>query len=58
MTDLPVELVEVQKISVRGCLGPMTVYFTNGTFRNKNSDSSLWTKVHDQVRVCDHHHMH
>ena len=37
-TILPVEYVEIQSISVRGELGPLTVWQTPNTFQGKHEE--------------------
>jgi len=46
-TILPVEYVEIQSISVRGELGPLTVWQTPNTFQGKHEEMEEWTKVYD-----------
>ena len=46
-TMLPVEYVEIQSISVRGELGPLTVWQTPNTFQGKHEEMEEWTKVYD-----------
>ena len=43
-TDLPAEYIEVQSISVRGDLGPMTVWSTPDTFQGKTECEEMWEK--------------
>lgn len=45
--DLPLEYVEIQSISVRGALGPLTVWHTPDTFRGKHEDRTAWVKVYE-----------
>ena len=45
--ELPVDFIEVYSISVRGELGPMTVWVTPDTFLGKNERPDLWEKVYE-----------
>jgi len=42
---LPVEYVEVHSVWVRGELGPVSVYYTNGSHEDKFDKPDEWTKV-------------
>jgi len=44
--DLPLEYIELQKVWVRGYLGPMTVWVTPDTYEKKRSRRSEWKLVH------------
>ena len=46
-TALPAEYVEVSSISVRGQLGPLTVWKTPNTFYGKHEDEEAWEKIYE-----------
>lgn len=46
-SDLPVELIQIDSISVRGGLGPLTVWQTPDTFVGKNEDKNSWQQVYE-----------
>lgn len=45
-TSLPAEYIEIQSLSVRGDLGPMTVWMTPDTFQNKHESEDKWTQLY------------
>jgi hypothetical protein len=46
-TELPVELIQIDSISVRGQLGHLTVWCTPETFMGKNENRDLWQQVYE-----------
>ena len=46
-SGLPMEYVEVQSVSVRGDLGPLTVWYTPDTIREKHESPEEWTKLYE-----------
>ena len=50
-TELPAEYIEIESVSVRGDLGPMTVWHTEigvgGSYMRKEQTEELWTKVYE-----------
>ena len=52
-TKCPTEYVELSSISVRGDLGPMTVWHTEigigGSYMRKEQTEELWTKIKDTM---------
>ena len=46
-TQLPAEYIEVQSLSVRGQLGPMTVWYTPDDFQGKQECEDAWEKVYE-----------
>uniref|UniRef100_A0A7S2RS17 Uncharacterized protein n=1 Tax=Rhizochromulina marina TaxID=1034831 RepID=A0A7S2RS17_9STRA len=47
--ELPLDLVEIYSISVRGALGPLTVWVTPDSWRGKHEDESAWSKVYERT---------
>ena len=45
----PVEYIEVQSVAVRGQLGPVTVWSTEGGFEGKHERSKEWVLRHEAV---------
>jgi hypothetical protein len=41
-SDLPLDFIEVQQIWVRGGLGPMTIWVTEGGFAGKHERGTMW----------------
>eukprot|EP00966_Prymnesium_polylepis_P212121 4913469-Prymnesium_polylepis.1 len=48
-TEKPAEYVEVTAVSVRGQLGPLTVWKTPHTYEGKTEDGDQWEKVYEAV---------
>ena len=53
-TDLPAEYIEIESISVRGDLGPMTAWVTkeispNATYEYRQHEETQWTKIYEGV---------
>jgi len=48
-SELPVEYVEIQSVSVRGDLGPLTVWTTPDTFLDKHESQEEWTQLYEAV---------
>eukprot|EP00617_Octactis_speculum_P003935 CAMPEP_0185781428 /NCGR_PEP_ID=MMETSP1174-20130828/102392_1 /TAXON_ID=35687 /ORGANISM="Dictyocha speculum, Strain CCMP1381" /LENGTH=433 /DNA_ID=CAMNT_0028471407 /DNA_START=52 /DNA_END=1350 /DNA_ORIENTATION=- len=46
-TSLPVDFIQVDSISVRGALGPMTVWVTPDSWEDKYEEKSAWQKIYD-----------
>eukprot|EP00929_Paragymnodinium_shiwhaense_P013476 TRINITY_DN121320_c0_g1_i1.p1 TRINITY_DN121320_c0_g1~~TRINITY_DN121320_c0_g1_i1.p1 ORF type:complete len:291 (-),score=52.55 TRINITY_DN121320_c0_g1_i1:246-1118(-) len=46
--DLPVLDLRISEVAVRGELGPMTVWWTDGPFQKVKSSASAWTKVYER----------
>jgi len=46
-TTLPIEYIEMDSISVRGALGPLTAWFTRGTYDDKFSQKDQWTQIYE-----------
>ena len=44
----PIDFVQIEQLWVRGGLGGMTVWATQGGFANKHEDESQWTKVYEK----------
>lgn len=45
-TDLPVDLIQIDSISVRGKLGPLTVWVTPDGFDGKQENKSAWQLIY------------
>ena len=45
----PVEYIDVQSVAVRGQLGPVTVWSTEGGFTGKHESKDEWTLRHEAV---------
>ena len=56
-SELPVEYVEIQSVSVRGDLGPLTVWTTPDTFLDKHESQEEWTKLYEAVHEPSRNHM-
>jgi len=50
-TELPCEYIELQSVSVRGDLGPMTVWYTRRSFDDVNETEEAWTRVYSGEHV-------
>ena len=48
---LPVDFIEVTGVSVRGRLGPMTVWTTPGDYRGKHENKEEWDLVFNEERT-------
>lgn len=46
--ELPVDFIELYSISVRGDLGPLTVWWTPETWQGKRDDQSQWKKIYEK----------
>jgi len=46
-TILPAEYIEIQALSVRGQLGPMTVWYTPDDFQGKQECEDAWEKIYE-----------
>jgi hypothetical protein len=46
---MPYEYMEVEGVAVRGELGPITIWTTPDTFRDKNESQDEWSCIHSQV---------
>ena len=46
-TVLPAEYVEISSISVRGQLGPLTVWKTPDSFHGKHEEEEAWVNIYD-----------
>eukprot|EP00615_Pteridomonas_danica_P006560 CAMPEP_0114345364 /NCGR_PEP_ID=MMETSP0101-20121206/12161_1 /TAXON_ID=38822 ORGANISM="Pteridomonas danica, Strain PT" /NCGR_SAMPLE_ID=MMETSP0101 /ASSEMBLY_ACC=CAM_ASM_000211 /LENGTH=409 /DNA_ID=CAMNT_0001481269 /DNA_START=6 /DNA_END=1236 /DNA_ORIENTATION=+ len=44
--DLPVDFIQVSALSIRGGLGPITVWVTPDSWEGKSEDQSQWTMVY------------
>ena len=53
-TELPVDFVQITGISVRGALGPLTVWVTADSWEDKFEEEKLWTKVYERVHPASH----
>lgn len=43
---LPIEVIELKSLAVRGALGPLTVWFTEGPFQDKYEDADSWKRIY------------
>ena len=43
---LPLEFIEISSVWVRGGLGPLAVYWTKDTYKNKSEDKEQWQQVY------------
>uniref|UniRef100_A0A7S3PMF9 Uncharacterized protein n=1 Tax=Aplanochytrium stocchinoi TaxID=215587 RepID=A0A7S3PMF9_9STRA len=48
-TTLPVEYVEIYAVWVRGNLGPLTVWYTEGSYREKYDNKKEWNQVFEDT---------
>ncbi len=55
--SLIAEYIEVQTLSVRGALGPVTVWTTPGGFEGKHESKAAWTKVYDKKHPASWHEL-
>lgn len=49
-STLPVDYVEINALWIRGELGPITVWVTEGGFNNRHEEKDAWDQVY-----CGHH---
>ena len=52
---LPLNFLEISSIWVRGGLGPLGVYWCQGSFEGKSENSTAWTKVYEKVHPSSPH---
>ena len=45
-SELPVEFLEIRSLSVRGQLGPITVWVTPDTWQGKHENEKVWEQVY------------
>ncbi len=53
-TRLPAKYIEIESLSVRGELGPMTVWRTNDTYWGKHESPECWNKVYEGQHPPSH----
>ena len=46
---LPYEYLELEGVAVRGELGPITIWSTPETYKNKHNSRDEWTCIHNQA---------
>uniref|UniRef100_A0A7S0EZF0 Uncharacterized protein n=1 Tax=Hanusia phi TaxID=3032 RepID=A0A7S0EZF0_9CRYP len=49
--QLPFEYIEVSSIWIRGNLGPITIWSTDGGFEGKHEDSSKWQRHYSNIHT-------
>lgn len=54
-SGVPIETLQIESLSVRGDLGPLTVWTTPETFTGKEHNSKLWKLVYEREHPSSRH---